>query len=121
MGLRASVVGIVFCILCAAGIGASASPQRLDCVLTDTDVQPQSEKRSIVVVFDEGNKTLTATDGDHTYSLQRVSISNVSIAGQADDVSVGVDRSSLGIVWQRYDAEQVRNEFGYCRAANSPT
>ena len=101
--------------------GASAAPQQLDCVLTDTDAQPGSESRQIVIVFDEDAKTVKAQDGSQSYSFSSVSISNVSISGNVDSVSLGIDRSSLGIVWQQYGADKVVTEFGQCRRTDHPT
>ncbi len=97
-----------------------AAPQQLDCVLTDTQAHPGSEKRPIVVVFDTDAKTLTAKDGDHTYRFSQVLISNVTINGLDDSVSLGIDRSSLGIVWQQYAAGKATTEFGHCQAAPAP-
>ncbi len=114
---------IIVCALLTASAGTAdspAGPQQLDCVLTDTDAWPGSENRPNVV-FDEDAKTLTATDGDHGYSFCKVSISNVSINGQADSISLGIDRSSLGIVWQQYGADKVRTEYGRCHLASAPT
>jgi hypothetical protein len=99
----------------------SAAPQQLDCLLTDTEAQPKSESRPIVVIFDEAKSTLTAEEGGHLYSFAKVLISNVSITGQANNVSLGIDRSSLGIVWQQYDADKVRTEYGRCRPVRTPT
>ncbi len=99
---------------------ASAAAQRLDCVLTNKEASPASESRPIVVVFDEGTKTVTAEEGGRTYSLKKVSISNVSINGAADNVSLGIDRSSFGIVWQQYGADKVSTEYGRCRPVGSP-
>ncbi len=96
---------------------ASAAPQRLDCVLTDKEANPGSKNRPIVVVFDEGAKTVTAEEGGKTYDLKKVSISNVSINGAADNFSLGIDRSSFGIVWQRYEADKVNTEYGLCHTA----
>jgi hypothetical protein len=99
---------------------ASAEPQKLNCILTDTETQPGSENRPIVVVFDEGAKTLSAKDGDHSYSFSKISISNVSINGLDDTVSLGIDRSSFGIVWQQYGADKLTTEFGHCRPTPAP-
>jgi hypothetical protein len=99
---------------------AAAGPQQLDCVLTDTEAHPGSEHRPIAVVFDEDAKTLTAKDGDQTYSFSKVSISNVTINGLDDKVSFGIDRSSLGIVWQQYEADKVTTEYGHCHPAQPP-
>ena len=114
-------------MICSALLAASAwtadtsaKPQQLDCVLTDTEAHPGSEHRPIVVVFDEDAKTLTAKDGDHSYSFSKISISNVSINGIDDSISFGIDRSSLGMVWQQYGAAKVTTEFGYCRPSGDP-
>jgi hypothetical protein len=105
-------------LVCASA--ALAAPQRLDCVLTDTEAKPRSESRPIVVVFDPEAKTVTATEGARSYNFTRVSISNVSINGHADNVSLGIDQSSLGIVWQQYEADKVNTEFGRCRSTQAP-
>ena len=99
---------------------ASAAPQQLNCVLTDKEAQPGSEKRPIVVVFDQDAKTLTAKDGDHTFSFSKISISNVAVSGVDDTVSLGIDQSSLGIVWQQYATDKVTTEFGRCQPARAP-
>jgi hypothetical protein len=103
-------------------VEASAAPKQLNCILTDTEAKPGSESRPIVVVFDEDAKTLTAKDSDHTYSFSKISISNVSINGLGDTVSLGVDRSSFGIVWQQYGsgADKATTEFGHCLPAAAP-
>ena len=114
---------VVSTLLAAAACSASASAdeRRLDCILTDRDGQPGSESRPIVVTFDEHDKTMTAQEDDgHSYSFTKVSISNVAISGHAGNISLGIDRSSLGIVWQQYGADEVRTEYGHCRAAQPP-
>ena len=99
---------------------AAAAPQRLDCVLTDKETQPGSENRPVAVIFDEDNKTLTADVAGHRYSFSKATITYISISGQAEDVSIGIDRSSLGLVWQQYGTDKVTTEFGRCRAAPAP-
>jgi len=99
---------------------AAAAQQRLECVLTDQEASPRSESRPIVVVFDEDAKTVTAEAGGQTYPLEKVSISNVSINGAADGISLGIDRSSFGIVWQQYGADKVSTEYGQCHPTRSP-
>jgi hypothetical protein len=44
-----------------------------------------------------------------------MSISAISISGYDENASVGIDRSSLRIVWQRY-GNSPTIEFGQCRA-----
>ena len=100
---------------------AGASPQRLDCVLTDTVGQPGSESRAIAIVFDDASNTLAAQAADKNYNFTTVSISNVSISAQYDDISLGLDRSSLGLVWQQYGTDQVSTEYGKCRRSVAPT
>ena len=101
--------------------GASATgQQQLDCVLTDTGTQPGSENRAIAVVFDEAAKSLSAQDGSRNFSFTTVSISNVAINGANDSVSIGIDRSSLGIVWQKYGSTVVVTEYGKCRRSGHP-
>jgi len=100
---------------------AIAAPKQLDCVLTDTEAQPGSEDRPVAIMFDEENKTLIAEEGGHHYSFSKVSISNVTINGQADSISLGIDRSSLGIVWQQYEADKVHTEYGHCHPVGAPT
>jgi hypothetical protein len=94
---------------------AFAAEQRLDCVLTDTGEQLASNNGAVSVEFDEGSKALRAQDGSRTYSFNNVSISNIAISGDVDTVSLGIDRSSWGIVWQQYGANKVVTEFGQCK------
>ena len=118
--VRALFAVVALMATCAWTAGASAAPQQLDCVLTDTDGRPHSENRAISIVFDQDKKTLTAEEDGKDYRFERVSISNVSINGSTENVTVGIDRSSLGIVWQRYDPGAVRTEFGHCQRTRSP-
>lgn len=102
----------------ARSLGASAAAQQLDCVLTDTADQLGSESRPIGVVFDENAKTVQVQLGSQTYNLSNVSISNIAISGNVDNYSLGIDRSSMGIVWQQYGADKPVTEFGRCRRAD---
>lgn len=40
--------------------------------------------------------------------------SYIAISGQTDDVCLGIDRSSLGILWQQYEANKVNTDYGHC-------
>jgi hypothetical protein len=51
--------------------------------------------------------------------FSKVTITYIAISGQTDDVSLGIDRSSLGIVWQQYVADKVDTEYGHCRPARA--
>ncbi len=100
--------------------GTAATPQQLNCILTDTLARPASQIRSVTVVYDEDNKTLAAEADGRRYRFSKVTITYIAISGQADDVSLGIDRSSLGIVWQQYEANKVNTEYGHCRPTHAP-
>jgi len=117
--IHAAMIGGALAMVLVGTAAASAMAQRLDCVLTDKEASPASENRPVVIVFDEDAKTVTAEEGGQTYSLEKVSISNVSIDGAADSISLGIDRSSFGIVWQQYGADKVNTEYGHCSTARS--
>lgn len=109
-------------LISAAWTGsAMTAPQQLDCLLTDTPTRPGSESRPVTVVYDEDSKTLTAETAGQRYSFSKVTITYIAISGQADDISLGIDRSSFGIVWQQYESDRVNTEFGHCRPASAPT
>jgi len=104
----------------AAQIGvSSAAPQQLRCVLASS--QTAAQNQPIVVVFDDDAKTLQAQSGSQTYSFTDVSISNVAISGSAGDISLGIDRSSLGMVWQQYAPEKTTVEYGKCQNSAAST
>ncbi|MGA2125986.1 MAG: hypothetical protein ABSG76_07525 [Xanthobacteraceae bacterium] len=118
--VRGVAVGLLAAMASAWISPAGAAPQRLDCVLTDTDTQRGGEKRAIAIAFDEASRTITLNENDQARPLRDVAISNSSMSGGVDDVSVGVDRSSLRVVYQVYRPESVVNEFGRCTAAPPP-
>jgi hypothetical protein len=98
-----------------------ATFERFTCTLTDTIAKPGSESRPIIVTFDDATNVLEAEEGGRTHTLHNVSVSSISISGNADDVSLGIDRSSRGIVFQDYRAtgKAVAIEFGRCQPATS--
>lgn len=96
----------------------SAAAQELRCVLAGG--QTAAQKPPIVVVFDDDAKTLQAQSGTQTYSFANVFISNVAISGNSGAVSVGIDRSSLGMVWQQYAAEKATIAYGQCQKGADP-
>ncbi len=119
---RRLAVTIVAALLTSAAStdGTAATPQRLNCILTDTLARPASQSRSVTIVYDEDNKTLAAESDGRRYRFSKVTITYITISGQADDVSLGIDRSSLGIVWQQYEANKVNTEYGHCRPTHAP-
>jgi len=116
----AALIAAVMIVALARLPAASATPQQLSCVLIDTADQLASESRPVVVTFDDAAKTLTAEAGGQNYNFDNVSISNIAISGNLSGNSVGIDRSSSGIVWQQYGADKVATEFGLCRRASEP-
>jgi len=111
---------ILVLLISVSSSNTIAAPQQLTCILTDTDTHPGSENRSLTITFDEDDKTLTAKEGDLSYGFSDRSISSVTINGLNDLVSLGIDRSSLGIVWQQYKAnEVVSTEFGQCHLSGA--
>jgi hypothetical protein len=105
--------GLALAIVLSSVDFGSAAPIQLDCSLSDTVAQP--ENRQIVIIVDPDAKALTAKDRNQSYRFGDVSISNVSISGEAGNISVGIDRSSLGIVWQQYDGGKTATQFGNCQ------
>jgi len=96
-----------------------AAPQELRCVLASS--QTPAQNPPIVVVFDDNAKTLQAQSGSQSYNFTDVSISNVAISGSAGAVSLGIDRSSLGMVWQQYTPGKATIAFGKCQSGAAST
>jgi len=113
-----TLVGLT--IFCGWSASSTAASQQFDCVLTETEVKIGAENRRVSIIFDEEKRVLMAKQDDRDYIFASASISNVSISGLADNISVGIDRSSLGIVWQEYAADKVHTEYGRCRPAAPP-
>jgi hypothetical protein len=112
-----AIIGTAVSIVLLDTARGAEGPQQLDCILTDINAKPGSESRPVIVTFNEANQSLTAKENGHEYGFTNVSITYIAISGQADDVSLGIDRSSLGIIWQHYGPDKVTAEFGHCRAA----
>jgi len=74
-----------------------------------------AQSQPITVTFDDNPKSLHAEDGARSYVFDDVSISNVAISGDIDAISIGIDRSSLGIVWQKYEGDKAVTQYGRCR------
>lgn len=113
--VKAALIAFVLVPLIMWSVAACAAVDRVDCNLADTAYQLGSENHALSVLFDENAKTLKALDGSQTYNFDDVSISNIAISGNVDSVSIGIDRSSLGVVWQQYKANGIVTEFGHCR------
>jgi len=75
----------------------------------------------MVVIFDDAANTLEAQEGSQAYNFRDVSNSSISISGYVDDVSLAIDRSSLGVVLQHYvgAGKVAAIEFGQCQRTDS--
>jgi hypothetical protein len=92
-----------------------AAPQELSCTLNNPGGAQSTQNEPVTVTFDDNAKTLQAQRSGRNYSFADVSISNVAISGDAGTVSLAIDRSSLGLVWQQYGTDKVTTEYGKCR------
>lgn len=116
------------CLSAAAGMSAMspriswAEPQELRCTLNNSGGAPSAQNEPITVTFDDSAKTLQAQLAGRSYNFADVSISNVAISGDVGTVSLAIDRSSLGLMWQQYGADKVTTEYGQCRqnSASAP-
>jgi hypothetical protein len=106
--------------------GAVAAPERLDCHLTQletlggTKSDQSAENQSITIVFDEQTHALTVYKDASARTLKSVTITQSSMSGFLDDISLGVDRSSWGIVFQTYASDSPQVEFGDCKLSAEP-
>ncbi len=104
----------------------AAAPKRLDCSLTnlETTVGPkyeaEAENRPITVVFDEEAKTLAVYQDGNRRVLDHVTITQISINGYIDEISLGIDMSSWSIVLQTYKPNSMSAEFGACSQSAKP-
>ena len=92
-----------------------AASQQLSCTLNSPGGAAEAQNEPVIVKFDENSKTLQAQRAGRNYNFANVSISNVAISGDVGTVSLAIDRSSLGLVWQQYGADQATAEYGQCR------
>jgi len=110
--------GVFAALLFVTGVLASplawASPQHLECTLTDTDSESAVEQRALTITFDEETTTMKMQESGRIRNLTNVSISTTSMSGGDAGMTIGVSRSSWRIVLQTYQHNSVRTEFGVC-------
>lgn len=116
--MRCAVLITVVLLAATAADGAVAAPQRLDCILSDTDTPSGVKRREISIVFDEQPATMRLEEGRSARSLKDVSISMTSMSGGDEDTTVAVSRSSLRVVLQTYRASSVETEYGVCTVSS---
>ena len=122
---RGTWCALTIALLLLSPAAAIAAPQRLDCTLTVLETKAGSkqdvgvEKRSITVVFDDLAKTITVTQDGNARVLNHVTMTQMTMNGYVDDMSVGIDVSSLKIVFQTYmpEPDSMRVEYGACSSS----
>ncbi len=99
---------------------AAADPKQLDCTLADpgsvSASSQQTESRPVTVTFDEAAGTLFVSRDGTTRAFSHVTMTQSSVTGYLDDISLGIDRGAWIIVLQTYDAYSTRAEFGTCKS-----
>lgn len=119
-----SALAAAFALLLPAG--AVAGPQSLDCRLTQLETKAaakfdvETESRPITILFDEEARALTVTQDGNARALHNVTITQSSMNGYVDDMSLGIDPSSWRIVFQTYKPDSERIEFGACSLNAKP-
>ena len=119
----ASVLGAA---LLLPSVVAVAAPKRLDCSLTriETRTGPNlevgRENRPIIVVFDDEAKSLAMYQDGGKWGLGHVTITQISMNGYVDEISLGIDLSTWSIVLQTYKPEAMTAEFGACGQSATP-
>jgi hypothetical protein len=109
-----------------SSMGANAAPTRLDCTLTNIEIKVGSksdfepEKRSISVVFDGKAKELTVYQDGSAQALNNVTATVTSINGYNDQISLGINSADWDIVFQTYEPDSTRAEFGVCSPNTQP-
>ncbi len=112
--------------LLLSSMAANAAPTRLDCTLTNVESKVGSksdfepEKRSISVVFDGKAKELTVYQDGSALALNNVTTTVTSINGYADQISLGINSADWNIVFQIYEFDSTRAEFGVCSPSTQP-
>jgi hypothetical protein len=109
-----------------SSVGANAAPTRLDCTLTSIEIKVgtksdfEPEKRSISVVFDGKAKELTVYQDGRAQALNNVTATVTSINGYVDQISLGINSADWNIVFQTYESDSTRAEFGVCSPNTQP-
>jgi hypothetical protein len=102
---------ITAALLLLSPASAIAAPKRFDCTLVTMEtketkalgsVHVDSENRLITVVFDAQAEALTVYQNGSAQTFDHVSITEGNVNGFTRDFSLGIELSSLTIVFQTY-------------------
>lgn len=97
---------------------ATAAPVQLACTLSHIGDDGKAVSRPLAIVFDGETNTIGIDDTGAHSDLAHVRISTISVNGYNDRLSLGIERSSLALVLQHYDAQAHSTaEFGSCKIA----
>ena len=118
-GLRVLTAAIIFG-LAPVATGAIAAPETLACVLAAT-AGPSDAQETMTISFDAAARTATVTAAARATAFSNLAVSSVAITGIAKDASFGIDRSTLHLVWQRYDTDKPVIRYGACHKAAPAT
>jgi hypothetical protein len=100
---------------------AIAATTRLDCSLTELETKEgtktdfKTESRIITVIVDEDAKMITVDQDGVEQRLKHVTITQTALNGYNEELSLGIDASSGGVVLQTYKPVSMIAEFGVCR------
>jgi hypothetical protein len=121
--IKVIALSLAYALMGGVAEKSGAAPRELNCVLTDIETKSQetkfesrvaAEKRPIVLTFDDQHGMLSLREGLADKPLRDVIITQISMNGAADTISLGIDRSSWRIVFQTYGQDSIRSEFGAC-------
>ena len=109
-------------------LSAAAAPKTFDCSLSVLETKAAgkkdvgAEQRSIVLLVDEQAKKVTVQQNNSARALDNVTMSEHSINGYIEDLSLSVDLSSWKIALQTYKSnpDWQSIEFGDCVPASQP-
>jgi hypothetical protein len=119
--LVGTLCAFVALILLSPG-GAIAAPTALDCTLTElvANTGREAENRSITVVLDEEARSLTVYQDGSAQVLSHITLTQSTMNGYVKGMSLGIDRSSLSVVFQIYKPNSTSTEFGSCTVSAKP-
>lgn len=109
-----------------SSISASASAETFQCTLSEVETiakgsqfSTNTEQRLIQIQVDEAAKRIGVYQDGKSEALRNVVITQIAMTGYSDRLSIGIQRSSLNVVLQTYEADHTKAEFGICRDARS--
>ena len=123
---------ITAALLLFSPVSAIAAPKRFDCSLVTLEtketkalgsVHVDPESRVITVMFDAQTEVLTVYQNGKAQAFDHVSITEGNVNGFTRDFSLGIELSSLTIVFQTYRTNPgvIISEFGACDPSAKPT